>query len=696
MRVDTIATELLQAWTVLRFLCYYNMEMFVTWTIMYNLRLNGSLRTTWLSSFVLAWMALLPGAASLHAQPAHPLDPLTESEYAVVIQALKAADHVDDRSRYPLIALQPPDKGGVYRWSPGETFTRKAFAIVKNGGDTFETVIDIDSATVESWRRVDGVQPSILLTEDWQKAQAYVRSNPEWQAAIRKRGVDPGAVVCIPNTVGFFGDDHGGRRLVKVMSYDSGGIENFWGRPIEGLIVVVDLDERAVVEIIDQGVRPVPNAPSDFDEESVGKLRKPPNAISIDQPDGASFDVNGHVVRWQKWQFHFRMDPRLGLVVSKVSYEDDGRERPILYEGSLSELFVPYMDPDMGWYFRTFMDAGEYGIGKLAVELSPGLDCPETTVLFPAVFADDWGETYVEERVIGLFERYAGDIAWRHTEAVTGQTEVRRRTELVLRFITAIGNYDYIFDWVFRQNGSIKVRVGASGGALVKAVPSSKLSDSDSATDTEFGHLIAEHTVAINHDHFFCYRLDLDVDGPNNSFLHERLKTRSVERRGSPRKSVWAIDSNTAATEGEAKFRIDLTKPTLWRVINPNVEGSLGYPVSYHLKAGANAVTLLNPDDYPQRRAGFTDYHLWVTPHDPHELYAAGTYPNQSQGGDGLPKWTSAHRGIVNTDIVLWYTVGFHHVVRAEDWPVLPVSWHEFELRPFDFFDRNPAIDIPR
>ena len=149
--------------------------------------------------------------------------------------------------------------------------------------------------------------------------------------------------------------------------------------------------------------------------------------------------MDGQVVRWQKWRFHFRLDPRLGLVVSTVGYEDGGRVRSVLYQGSLSELFVPYMDPDAGWYFKTYMDAGEYGIGKLAVELEPRLDCPSNARFFDADFADDYGVPYPRERAVCLFERYAGDIAWRHSDAVTGQTEVRRRTELVLRSISAVG-----------------------------------------------------------------------------------------------------------------------------------------------------------------------------------------------------------------------------------------------------------------
>ncbi len=85
-----------------------------------------------------------------------------------------------------------------------------------------------------------------------------------------------------------------------------------------------------------------------------------------------------------------------------------------------------------------------------------------------------------------------------------------------------------------------------------------------------------------------------------------------------------------------------------------------------------------------------------MTPYSRQERYAAGNYPNQSKGGEGLPAWTSANRPIRNSDIVLWYTLGFHHVVRAEDWPVLSTDWRAFELRPFDFFDRNPALDLPK
>lgn len=627
----------------------------------------------------------------------HPLNPLTKVEYTEIVALLRREGLATNSTLFPLITLAEPAKSEVLRWTGGEALPRMAFVIAKQDEKTFESVVDITHRKIRYWKLVEGVQPNILLSEEWTYAWRLVLANPEWRAAARKRGiVDFEEVICSPHTMGYFATpENKGRRLLKVLCYQFGAARNFWGRPIEGLIAVVDLNAGKVVRVIDQGTLPLPKGAVDIDEASVGPLRQPPNALTLSQPQGPSFRVDGHVVSWQKWQFHFRIDPRLGLIVSLVKYEQDDRLRSILYQGSVSELFVPYMAPDEGWYFRTYFDAGEYGLGKLLAPLEPGQDCPRHAVYFDTVLANDWGEPYTAPRAACLFERYTGDMAWRHYEAVHDQTEVRRRTDLVLRFVAAIGNYDYVFDYVFRQDGAIRISVGASGTEQVMAVNSRSIADEGAARDTAYGRMVAEHTVAINHDHFFCFRLDLDVDGPRNSFLLEALRRESVPPPNR-RKSIWVVDPKVVANENAARIRINLERPALWRVINPNQRGPLGYPTSYQLKPEGNAVPLLSQDDYPQQRAGFTDYHLWVTPYHPRERYAGGTYPNQSKGGDGLPRWTRANRPIENTDIVLWYTLGFHHVVRAEDWPVLPTNWHTFELKPFDFFERNPALDLPK
>ena len=97
-------------------------------------------------------------------------------------------------------------------------------------------------------------------------------------------------------------------------------------------------------------------------------------------------------------------------------------------------------------------------------------------------------------------------------------------------------------------------------------------------------------------------------------------------------------------------------------------------------------MSLFGRDEWLQRRAGFTDFHLWVTPYERDERFAAGDYPNQSRGGDGLPRWTKANRAVKDRDIVLWYTLGMHHVVRTEDWPVLLASLGASQTHPEGLF----------
>jgi primary-amine oxidase len=163
----------------------------------------------------------------------------------------------------------------------------------------------------------------------------------------------------------------------------------------------------------------------------------------------------------------------------------------------------------------------------------------------------------------------------------------------------------------------------------------------------------------------------------------------------SPRKSIWTVQMSPVATEQQGILDIHLDRPAMWRVVNPNVHGPVGYPTGFEIMPDATGISLLSPDDWPQRRAAFSAHQLWVTPYRPNEFYAGGVFPSGSKGDDGLAAWTKANRPVENTDIVLWYTLGFHHVPRAEDWPIMPTMWHEFVIRPYDFFSKNPALELP-
>lgn len=637
----------------------------------------------------LLFLALAPGAG-------HPLDGLTTQEHWAVYDVLRAAGHSDDQTRYAGVELREPPKAEVLAWKPGQAFRREAFAMLVSHGKTYEAVVDVKTRKLLSWALVPGVQATLVESEE-ALATDLMKASPEVLAALKRRGIeDLNLVDCWGVSPGYFGRaEEREQRLVQAFCSGAHGTYNTMGRPIEGLYAIVDVVEKKVLRVVDTGVVPVPAGRVDFHREALGPPRETPGPIVVTQPQGPGFSLEGQVVRWQKWRFHFRVDPRRGAVVSDVRYADGGRERPVLFQGSLSEIFVPYMDPAESWYNQTYLDVGEASARGLPRPLERDVECPAHAWFFDATFVKDTGLPGLQPRVACLFERDSGDVAWTHSDSAMGGVQARLRRELVLRWTATIGNYDYVFDWAFQQNGSIQVGVGASGIVVVKGTRSRTAAAQDPAQkprDDAYGRFVAEHTVALNHDHFFSYRLDLDVDGTTNSFEIDRLRQERL-KEGSARRTVWVVEPETATSESRAM--LDAHGDALWRVVNPTARGPLGYPTSYEIRPGHGVSSLLDPEDPPQARAGFTRHALWVTPYRPGELFAAGDYPTQSRGGDGLPAWTAADRPIVATDIVAWYTVGMHHVVRAEDWPVMPVVWHTFELRPFDFFAGNPALDLP-
>ena len=637
----------------------------------------------------LALLSIINFCASAEAAGAHPLDNLTEAELETVTRILTEAGRIDDGSRFALVNLAPPDKKKVLEWKPGDSFARLAFASIRHDRKMHEAIIDLTNGKLLSWKQIEGVQPG-LLDSEWLLSQQILRKDPAWLAALKKRGLDsPRDVFCFPAFPGNFDRewDRENRRLGMMTCYATGSDKGLWGRPVEGLLAVVDFDERKIVELIDTGVVPIP-------EGGPAIAAEQPTEMPAGSPEQRRFSIGGHWVTWDKWRFHLSVDPRVGPVFSLVSVSDGDRQRPVMYQGSVSELFVPYMDPLENWYFRTYLDVGEYGIGTSGTPLRPGKDCPANGELVDAVFMGERGKPGGKKGLVCIFERVTGDAAWSHFEIVNQSSKMRRHTELVVRFIVWLGNYDYVLDWIFTETGSIRVRVGATGVVLVRGVNSQTASDKSAPVDTAHGRLIAPGLVAVNHDHFFNFRLDLDVDGPHNSMLIDRLRRVDLDpsETGTPRRQIWRVFPEIAATEANAQLNVNPARPALWRVINPAVTNRVGNPVSYQLSPGSTAMTLLDDGEAAHRRAAFTAWNLWVTPYNSGERYAAGNNPNRHPGGAGLPAWTASNRSIEDTDIVLWYTIGMHHVVRAEDWPIMPTVQHEFELRPFDFFDHNPTV----
>jgi primary-amine oxidase len=131
-----------------------------------------------------------------------------------------------------------------------------------------------------------------------------------------------------------------------------------------------------------------------------------------------------------------------------------------------------------------------------------------------------------------------------------------------------------------------------------------------------------------------------------------------------------------------------------WKISNASKTNHVGTPVAYKLVPGA-ALPHMLPDDSPVLNTAEALRHtLWVTAYHPDERWPCGQFPNQSTGDEGLPRWMAADRPLEDADVVLWYVFGIHHITRMEDWPIMPVDTVSFWLKPFGFFDRNPALDV--
>jgi primary-amine oxidase len=620
---------------------------------------------------------------------AHPLDPLSAAEIARAWEIVGMEHALGPRVRVIFVMLHEPAKKVVLQHRPGDAVERAAFVVLVDSaaGKTYEAVVSVSAGRVLSWEHVPGVQPAIVLDE-FVECEAAVRADARWQEAMRRRGVTDTSLAMVDSwSAGNFGfPDDEGRRLVRALTWvRRHANDNGYARPVANLLTVVDLNEMKVLSVEDGGVVPLPPEDADYTAETAG-TRSGLKPIEIRQPEGPSFELVGRELRWQKWRIRIGFTPREGLVLHTVSYEDQGRERPVLYRASIADMVVPYGDPRPTYFHRNAFDVGEYGIGTLANALQNGCDCLGEIRYLDAVVNDGQGRPVTLPNAICLHEEDAG-ILWKHVDWRLGTTEVRRSRRLVVSSISTVGNYEYGFYWYFYQDGAIQLEVKMTGVISNGA--------ERSGDKPRWGELVAPGVYGPIHQHFFNARLDMMVDGLDNS-VYEVNTVADAHGPDNPHHNAFHTEATLLASEARAQRVIDPLAGRFWKIVNPSVRNRLGEPVAYKLMPGENVLPFAGPEAAVTRRAGFMTKHVWVTRHDPRERYAAGEYPNQHPGGAGLPSYVKDDAPLENTDLVVWYTFGAHHVVRPEDWPVMPVATIGFMLKPVGFFDRNPGLDVPR
>lgn len=639
---------------------------------------------------------LLVLALALPAAARHPLEPLTAAETEAAVGIVRRAKGLPEGVFFPQVALKEPPKAEVLRWKPGAKIARRAGLVVydRTANKMSEAVVDLGTSKLVSWTERPGAQPNAML-EEFDKFPAVVKADERWRAAMKKRGLDPDKLwvdlwAAGPMTPS---EKATGRRLLRALAYVSEGNKNPYAHPVEGVVALLDANARRIIDLVDTGAIAVSKAPGDFDEASNPPARPGLKPLVISQPEGPSWTLDGHHLKWQNWDFRFTLHPREGPVLYQVSYQDGKTLRPVLYRASLSEMLVPYGDPDGNWSFRNAFDEGEYGIGRMAGPIEPMKDAPANASFVDADFADDLGKPYKVEKAMAIYERDGG-LLWKHLDVfVANQNQSHRARELVLTFIATISNYDYQLAWVFRQDGTISVEAGLTGIMLAKGVKAQSAPELHSEPNGHHAHLVAPGVAAPHHQHFFNFRLDFDVDGTANRVVEHNTRS-APAGEDNPLSNSILMEETVLTSELKAQRDMSLATARKWEVVSATAKNGLGGPTGYVLIPAENSVPYLL-DDSPVRRKGrFIDHHLWATRYSDDEMYAAGPFPNQGGEGGGLPAWTKADRDLDGTDVVLWYTFGVTHIPRPEDWPVMPTHFTGFKLVPYGFFARNPALDV--
>ena len=622
----------------------------------------------------------------------HPLDPMTPEEIEEAVSILRSQRDVSEGTRFESVALREPPKDSVLRFDSSSNHNvvpREAAIVLLNNDteETYEAVVSLTDKAVTSWRHIPGVQPKIMLDEFYE-CEAAVKKDPKFLEAIKKRGItDVDLVMIDPWSAGNFGiEEEKGKRLSYARCWVRfSPTDNGYARPIEGVIPVVDLNKMEVIRVEDHGFVPLPPNPGNYAAEFIKEFRSDLKPLDIVQPEGPSFQINGREITWQKWSLRVGFTHREGLVLHNIDYYDQGRRRPIIYRAALAEMVVPYGDPGGAHFRKNAFDVGEYGIGNLANSLTLGCDCLGEIVYLDAAVSDSRGGVMTIPNAICIHEEDFG-ILWKHVDWRTGQTEVRRSRRLVISFIATVGNYEYGFFWYFYQDGTIEFQVKLTGILNNAAVPPGEM--------PKYGTLIAPQVAGHIHQHFFNVRLDMSVDGRNNS-VYEVNTEAAPKGPDNPQGNAYFAKKTLLRTESEAQRTVDPLTGRYWLIANSSMKNYLGQEVAYKLMPGENILPFAQPDASVMQRAAFMNKHLWVTPYDSNEMTPAGDYPNQHPGGAGLPAYTKGNRNVENQDLVVWYTFGHHHVPRPEDWPVMPVMYTGFSLKPVGFFDQNPALDVP-
>ncbi|KAJ3492182.1 hypothetical protein NLG97_g5457 [Lecanicillium saksenae] len=635
--------------------------------------------------------------------PPHPLDPLSASEIQQAVAIVRAAH---ENVYFNILSLHEPRKAELTAWlqdRSSNTRPRRVadVCVIAPGGKVADGLVDLADKAIVQWNWVSGKQP-IITMEELQAVEHVVRVDAKVIEQCEISGIardEMHKVYCDPWTIGYderFGSD---RRLQQALMYFRPNLDDCQYQFPLDFCPIYDADKGEIIHIdIPDKRRPLRRTePINYHSDAInaqGGFRTDLRPLEISQPEGASFSLNGHEIEWQNWSFHVGFNYREGIVLNDIGYNDKGVRRPIFNRLSLVEMVVPYGNPEHPHERKHAFDLGEYGAGNMTNSLELGCDCKGHIQYLDADLAARDGSVRHIKNAICIHEEDNG-ILFKHTDFRDDSVIVTRARKLIVQQIFTAANYEYAIQWIFHQDGTIQLEIKLTGILNTYSIAEGE--------DTNgWGTEVALGVNAHNHQHLFCMRIDANVDGSNNTaFMVDAVP--SDEPVGSANNkygNAFYAKRTKLSTTGQATTDYNGATSRTWDLCNTNKLHPVSKkPASYKLVSREVPSLLPKPGSLVWKRAAFARHAVHVTRYRDDQLWPAGRHVPQTSGetdSDTLAEWMGdGSESIDNEDIVLWHTFGLVHFPSPEDFPIMPAEPMTVLLRPRNFFQNNPVMDVP-
>ncbi|KAL1767956.1 amiloride-sensitive amine oxidase [copper-containing] [Sigmodon hispidus] len=382
------------------------------------------------------------------------------------------------------------------------------------------------------------------------------------------------------------------------------------------------------------------------------------------------YNVEDNTVYYRDWIFSFRLRPSSGLQILNVHFQGVR----IAYELSVQNAVAQFGGHISEGIQTKYLDVG-WGPDNVTHQLVGGIDCPDTATFLEVIHHYDTDIPVYNPQALCLFEIPAG-MSNKH---YFNSNAEKGGHVLVLRTISSVHHYDYIWDFIFYPNGTMESKMQAR--VLVHATfyqPKKKSYISQS-------HM---HLFSNNHTHLVHYRIDLDVAGRRNNFHTLKIIEKDITKGLRHCEIQKTLKQTNYSQEHQAAFHFGKPLPKYLLFSNLHNTHS-GHRNSYRLKIYSKIHQVQLPGWQKNRGLSWTRYSLAVTKYRDTERCSSSIYSQNNPWNPPivLENFIQNSSNIEDKDLVAWVTVGFHNVPHSEDSANMttPKNSVGFVVQPFNF-----------